>query len=101
AVTSARARVGGSLAGAPRPGFDGLCAAQREILDGFWTRADVEIEGDTELQQAVRFCLFHVLQSGARAERRAIAAKGLTGSGYDGHAFWDTESFVLPLLTYA
>ncbi len=100
-VNSVRAQVRGSLAEARHTGFDGLCAAQREVLDGFWARADVEIEGDTELQQAVRFCLFHVLQSGARAEQRAIAAKGLTGPGYDGHAFWDTESFVLPLLTYA
>ena len=47
-----------------------------------------------------RFALFQVLQASARAETRAIAAKGLTGSGYDGHAFWDTESFVLPVLTY-
>ena len=39
-------------------------------------------------------------QAGARAEGRAIAAKGLTGTGYDGHAFWDTETFVLPVLTY-
>jgi trehalose/maltose hydrolase-like predicted phosphorylase len=51
------------------------------------------------LQQAVRFGLFHVLQSGARTERRAISAKGLTGPGYDGHAFWDTEGYVLPVLT--
>ena len=70
------------------------------ILDDFWERADVEVDGDPELQQAVRFGLFHVLQAGARAERRAIPAKGLTGPGYDGHAFWDTETFVLPVLTY-
>src|SRR5262249_11424826 len=57
-------------------------------------------EGDIELQQAVRFALFHTLQAGARAEQRAIAAKGLTGPGYDGHTFWDTERFVLPVLTY-
>src|SRR5439155_3894271 len=62
--------------------------------------ADVELEGDAELQQAVRFALFHTLQAGARGERRAIAAKGLTGPGYDGHCFWDTETFVLPVLTY-
>ena len=61
--------------------------------------ADVELEGDPEIQQAVRFALFHVLQSGARAEGRPIPAKGLTGPGYDGHAFWDTEIFVLPVLT--
>lgn len=48
----------------------------------------------------MRFGLFHVLQASARAERRAIAGKGLTGTGYDGHAFWDTEGFVLPVLTY-
>jgi alpha,alpha-trehalose phosphorylase len=99
-VTSVRAQVRGYVAEARHTGWDGLCAAQREYLDDFWARADVEVDGDTELQQAVRFCLFHVLQSGARAEMRAIAAKGLTGPGYDGHAFWDTESFVLPVLTY-
>jgi alpha,alpha-trehalose phosphorylase len=50
------------------------------------------------VQQAVRFGLFHVLQAGARAENRAIPAKGLTGPGYDGHAFWDTETYVLGAL---
>ena len=81
-------------------GWDGLLAEQRAYLDDFWARADVEVDGDAEIQQAVRFALFHVLQAGARAERRAIPAKGLTGPGYDGHAFWDTETFVLPVLTY-
>src|SRR5581483_7543068 len=81
-------------------GWDGLVAAQRAYLDDFWDRADVELEGDAELQQAVRFALFHTLQAGARAERRAIPAKGLTGPGYNGHCFWDSETFVLPVLTY-
>ena len=48
----------------------------------------------------MRFALFHVLQAGARAEQRPIPGKGLTGPGYDGHTFWDTETFVLPVLTY-
>ena len=48
----------------------------------------------------MRFALFHVLQAGARAEHRAIPAKGLTGSGYDGHSFWDMETYTLPVLTY-
>jgi alpha,alpha-trehalose phosphorylase len=100
ALPSLRAQARGSLAEARHTGWDGLCADQRTYLDDFWARADVEVDGDEELQQAVRFALFHVLQAGARAERRAIPAKGLTGSGYDGHAFWDTESFVLPVLTY-
>jgi alpha,alpha-trehalose phosphorylase len=75
-------------------------ADQRGYLDEFWAYADVELDGHPELQQAVRFALFHVLSAGARAEGRAIPAKGLTGTGYDGHAFWDSEMFVLPVLTY-
>ncbi|MFI6564896.1 glycoside hydrolase family 65 protein [Streptomyces sp. NPDC050534] len=93
-------QVEAALAAAGHSGWDGLLEDQRAYLDDFWARADVEVDGDEEVQQAVRFALFHVLQAGARAERRAIPAKGLTGSGYDGHAFWDTETFVLPLLTY-
>jgi alpha,alpha-trehalose phosphorylase len=93
-------QVAAALSEAHGTGWDGLLVAQREFLDRFWDRADVEIEGDSELQQATRFGLFHVLQAGARAEQRAIAAKGLTGSGYEGHTFWDSEAFVLPVLTY-
>jgi alpha,alpha-trehalose phosphorylase len=93
-------QVAAALAEARQTGWEGLLAGQRRYLDDFWERADVELEGDAELQQAVRFALFHTLQAGARAERRAIAAKGLTGPGYDGHTFWDTETFVLPVLTY-
>jgi alpha,alpha-trehalose phosphorylase len=95
-----RAQVEGALAEASHTGWEGLLAAQRDYLDDFWERADVELDGDAAVQQAIRFGLFHVLQAGARAERRAIPAKGLTGSGYDGHAFWDSETFVLPVLTY-
>jgi alpha,alpha-trehalose phosphorylase len=93
-------QVVAALAAARLTGWDGLLAKQRRYLDEFWAGADVEVEGDAEVQQAVRFGLFHLLQAGARLERRPIPGKGLTGSGYDGHAFWDTESFVLPVLTY-
>ena len=99
-LPSVRDQVEAALASARRSGWDGLVEGQRSYLDEFWDRADVELEGDPELQQAVRFALFQTLQAGARAEQRAIAAKGLTGSGYDGHTFWDTETFVLPVLTY-
>jgi alpha,alpha-trehalose phosphorylase len=98
--SSLRDQVDAALAAARKSGFDGMAADQRAYLDAFWGRADVEIGGDAELQQAVRFALFHTLQAGARAEQRAIAAKGLTGPGYDGHCFWDTEAFVLPVLSY-
>ncbi len=95
-----RDQVWAALTAARQTGWDGLLADQRAYLDDFWDRADVEIGGDTEVQQAVRFALFHVLQAGARGESRPIPAKGLTGSGYDGHAFWDTEAFVLQVLTF-
>ncbi len=99
-TSALRDQVAAALAEAHHTGWEGLLAGQRAYLDDFWDRADVELEGDAELQQALRFALFHALQAGARGERRAIAAKGLTGPGYNGHAFWDTETFVLPLLTY-
>jgi len=95
-----RDQVAAAVAGARHSGWQGIEDEQREYLDEFWDGADVELDGDAELQQAVRFALFHTLQAGARGEGRAIPAKGLTGPGYDGHCFWDTESFVLPVLTY-
>jgi len=98
-LPAVRDQVWAALSAAKQSGWDGLVADQREYLDDFWDRADVEVDGDAEVQQAVRFALFHVLQAGARAENRAIPAKGLTGPGYDGHAFWDTETYVLPLLS--
>jgi alpha,alpha-trehalose phosphorylase len=99
-VEAVRDQVAAALAGAKRAGWEKLVGDQREYLNDYWQRADIEIHGDPELQQAVRFAMFHTLQAGARGERRAIPAKGLTGSGYDGHTFWDTEAYVLGVLTY-
>ncbi|MGO4618041.1 glycoside hydrolase family 65 protein [Nocardia sp. 2YAB30] len=98
-LPAVRDQADAALAGAGHTGWDDLAAQQRAYLDKFWDRADIQIDGDPEIQQAVRFSLFHVLQAGARAEGRAIAAKGLTGPGYNGHCFWDTEAYVLPVLT--
>ncbi|GGK98366.1 glycoside hydrolase family 65 protein [Mangrovihabitans endophyticus] len=99
-LPAVRDQVGGALASARLDGWDGLVEAQREYLDTFWDHSDVQVEGDPEVQQAVRFGLFHTLQAGARAEQRPIGSKGLSGPGYDGHTFWDAETFVLPALTY-
>jgi alpha,alpha-trehalose phosphorylase len=98
-VPALRDQVHGALIAAKGAGWDQLLADQASAFDLFWDGADVEIEGDPAIQQAVRFALFHTYQAAARAEQRAIPAKGLTGPGYDGHAFWDTETFVLPVLT--
>lgn len=99
-LPAVRDQVEAALTAARYTGWDGLVAEQKAFLDDFWDTSDIRIDGDVELQQAVRFALFHVLQAGARSEERAIPAKGLTGPGYDGHSFWDTETFVLPVLTY-
>jgi alpha,alpha-trehalose phosphorylase len=99
-LPAVRDQVVAALAEARHTGWERLIADQRAYLDEFWDRADVEVDGDDEMQLAVRFALFHTLQASARAEERAIPAKGLTGPGYDGHTFWDTERFVLPVLTY-
>ncbi len=81
-------------------GIEEQFAHQRTWLDDFWARSDVEIAGRPEIQQAVRWNLFQLAQATARAEGSGVPAKGLTGSGYGGHYFWDTEIYVLPFLTY-
>lgn len=99
-IPAVRDQVIAAVAAAHNDGWDRMLEAQREYLDDFWDHADVEVEGDEQIQQAVRFALFHMLQASARAEGQGIPAKGLTGPGYDGHAFWDTETYVLPVLNY-
>ncbi|MBS4753096.1 glycoside hydrolase family 65 protein [Nocardioides sp. zg-ZUI104] len=81
-------------------GVEAQYDAQRAWLDQFWARSDIEVPGHPDLQQAIRWNLFSILQASARAEGQGIAAKGVTGSGYGGHYFWDTEIYVLPFLTY-
>jgi alpha,alpha-trehalose phosphorylase len=86
-------------------GFAGLAAGQGEHMGRFWTHTDVNIKGTGEdtllLQQGIRFNMFHLLQA-ARADNTAsIGSKGLTGEGYEGHYFWDTEMFADPFFQYA
>lgn len=81
-------------------GFRALQEQQKAWLADFWDRSDVRIPGQPELQQAVRWNIFQLIQASARAETQGVAAKGLTGSGYGGHYFWDTEIYVMPFLTY-
>jgi len=90
-------------------GFQQLLASQAQYMNDFWRRSDVRIADiredrtkrtTVEIQQAIRFNLFHVLQASARAEDTGAPAKGLTGQAYEGHYFWDTEIYLLPFLTY-
>ena len=89
-------------------GFESLVAEQKTFMDDFWERSEVYIEGHSaavgrhkrETQQAMRWNLFQILQSSARAEGTGIPSKGLTGQTYEGHYFWDTEIYVMPFLIY-
>ncbi|MER5476823.1 beta-phosphoglucomutase family hydrolase [Streptomyces sp. NPDC002734] len=66
----------------------------------FWADSDVEWTGSLTAQQALRFSLFTLLQGTARSEGRGVPSKGQTGTGYEGHYFWDTEIYLLPFLVH-
>ncbi len=81
-------------------GIAEIFAEQRRWLDRFWADSDVLVVGHPAIQQAVRWNLFQLIQASGRVEQAGIAAKGVSGSGYEGHYFWDTEIYVLPFLSY-
>jgi trehalose/maltose hydrolase-like predicted phosphorylase len=79
-------------------GFETMLVEHRAAWAERWTDCDIVIEGDDELQQAVRFALFHLNGTVGEADEAAVGARGLTGTGYRGHVFWDADVFVLPFL---
>lgn len=79
--------------------FEHYHAQQTEWLADFWQRSDVAVGSTPRIQQAIRWCIFQLAQAAARADGMGIAAKGLTGDGYEGHYFWDTEVYMVPFLT--
>lgn len=87
-----------SLEAAERAGFESLLLEHRAAWARRWEEADVVIEGDPDLQLAVRFALFHLMSSVADSEEAAVGARGLSGPAYRGHVFWDADVFVLPFL---
>jgi trehalose/maltose hydrolase-like predicted phosphorylase len=82
-------------------GWESALEANNRAWADEWNRTDVIIEGDDEAQIAIRFNLFQMLIAAPRHDERVnIGAKTLSGFGYRGHAFWDTEIFMLPLFIY-
>jgi alpha,alpha-trehalose phosphorylase len=81
-------------------GFEALCREQESFLEAFWRQADVEIAGDDAVQQGIHFNQYHLLQSVGRDGKTNIAAKGVTGEGYSGHYFWDSETYVFPFFLF-
>lgn len=83
-------------------GYERLKRYQMKSMEAFWKRADIRIEGEESraLVQGLHFNLFHIFQSADRSGRAGMGAKGLSGEGYEGHYFWDTEMYVLPVFIY-
>lgn len=80
--------------------FNDFAVEQKEYLHRFWTDADIRIEGDNHVLAGLRFSLYQLLQSGSRDSLSGIPAKGLSGEGYEGHYFWDTEIYMLPFFLH-
>jgi alpha,alpha-trehalose phosphorylase len=93
-------RAVATLDDASSDGWYALTGEQRGWLEAFWKRADIQIDGDPAAQQAIRWNLYQLAQASAQVGERGIAAKAVTAGGYEGHYFWDTEMYVLPLLAY-
>jgi len=94
-----RARCRDEIASGTAAGWDGLCRAQRAWLDAFWNVTGITVGGAPDDQRAIRWNLFQVAQASACSGERGVAAKGVTGSGYSGHYFWDSEIYLAPLLS--
>lgn len=77
--------------------FDELLEEQKIYLDDFWEVSDIMIEGDQLVQEGIRFNLYQLLQSVGKDPASNISAKGLSGEGYEGHYFWDTEIYIFPV----
>jgi len=80
--------------------FEYYADLQKKYLNDFWELADVKIEGDEKMQQGLRFNLFHLVQSVGKDQWSNISAKGLSGEGYEGHYFWDTEIYIFPFFLF-
>jgi len=81
-------------------GYEKILAAHQKIMAGFWSDSDIQIQGSDEQQLAIRLNMLHLYMSAGRDGLRNIAAKGLTGPGYDGHYFWDSEIYIIPYFIY-
>ncbi len=99
-VEELAARCRSTLDAAGAAGWERALAEQQAWLGRFWARTDIAVDGDDAAQQAIRWNLFQMAQASAQIDGRGIAAKGVTANGYDGHYFWDTEVYMVPLLAY-
>ncbi|MDR2072885.1 MAG: family 65 glycosyl hydrolase [Spirochaetaceae bacterium] len=88
--------AGEELRRAIETGPGSIYSSQEEYLKKFWESAFLEIDGDEKLSDAVKYNMYQLLQSAGRDDKGSMAAKGLSGEGYEGHFFWDTEMYIEP-----
>jgi trehalose/maltose hydrolase-like predicted phosphorylase len=88
----------GALEAAEEAGWEAVLAEHRLAWADRWNHVDVRIPDDRAAQLALRFALFHLWSNADRHDELAVGARGLSGSGYAGHVFWDADAFVLPAL---
>ena len=82
--------------------FDEIVNNNKKYYDEVWEKSDIEIIGNDEDQQGIRYCIFQLEQNyHGYAEDNNIGAKGLTGEAYSGHAFWDSETYCLPYYLFS
>lgn len=83
-----------------KAGTDQFFTKQAEAFEALWVDRDIELAGDPSAQKALRWTIFHLIQASHLIEGTSVSVKGLTGTGYDGHYFWDTEIYILPFLIF-
>ena len=82
--------------------YEILFNSNKEVWSSYWNDQNIVIEGNDYDQLAIRFAQYHLkVMTPSHDNRCGIAAKGLSGEGYKGHSFWDTEIFILPFYTYS
>ncbi len=99
-IDTAMALCNADLTAAKKRGVDSLKKDQFRYLKDFWHKSDVTFHGSEELQKVLRLNLFHLVQSSGKNGKTSVAAKGLSGDGYDGHYFWDSEIYIVPFFRF-
>ncbi len=81
--------------------YDALLVESADEWEKLWNNADVQIDGDEELQKGLRFSIYHLLRSNTGFDNRVqVCAKGFAGEAYYGRYFWDSEIYLLPFYLY-
>ncbi|MDG2431233.1 glycoside hydrolase family 65 protein [Flavobacterium sp.] len=79
-------------------GIDSLLDRHTKAWADLWNTGDIQIEGDLDAQQRVRFALYNLYSFIRPETRQSIAPMGLSSQGYNGHIFWDSELWMYPTL---